>query len=117
MQLLTLVSLSRTPAGENQTNVELSREEDFAELLRQEEAAIRRMCDDIAAFKPDVVITEKVTRPRGWLVHRFDYNDSEMIDDAQTALHWTPLTGSGTFSGDQGRRPPAAHNRVDLVSL
>lgn len=45
--------------GENQTNVELSKESDFAELLRQEEEQIRKMCEDIAAFKPDVVITEK----------------------------------------------------------
>mmetsp|Transcript_9827 Transcript_9827/g.18352 ORF Transcript_9827/g.18352 Transcript_9827/m.18352 type:complete len:552 (-) Transcript_9827:399-2054(-) len=45
--------------GENQTNVELFKEEDWSALLKQEEEQIRRMCDDIIAFKPDVVITEK----------------------------------------------------------
>lgn len=45
--------------GENQTNVELSREEDFAALLRAEEEWVERTCAHIAAFKPDLVITEK----------------------------------------------------------
>ena len=45
--------------GENQTNVELSREEDFAALLKAEEAWVERTCAQIASFKPDVVITEK----------------------------------------------------------
>jgi len=45
--------------GENQTNVELSKEEDWAALLKQEEEQIARQCAQIAAFKPDVVITEK----------------------------------------------------------
>ncbi|KAG2432826.1 hypothetical protein HXX76_008560 [Chlamydomonas incerta] len=45
--------------GENQTNVELSKEEDWAALLKQEEEQIARQCDHILAFKPDVVITEK----------------------------------------------------------
>lgn len=45
--------------GENQTNVELSREEDWAALLKQEEEYIERICGEIVAHKPDVVITEK----------------------------------------------------------
>ena len=45
--------------GENQTNVEITKEEDWAALLKAEEEAIRRQCDQIIAFKPDVVVTEK----------------------------------------------------------
>ncbi|GIL57804.1 hypothetical protein Vafri_13047 [Volvox africanus] len=45
--------------GENQTNVELTKEEDWAALLKQEEEQIQRQCEQILAFKPDVVITEK----------------------------------------------------------
>lgn len=45
--------------GENQTNVELSREEDFAALLKAEEEWVERTCATIASFKPDLVITEK----------------------------------------------------------
>eukprot|EP00798_Chlamydomonas_sp_ICE-L_P016607 gene16607-22849_t len=45
--------------GENQTNVEITKEEDWAALLKAEEDSIKGMCDHIIAFKPDVVITEK----------------------------------------------------------
>ena len=45
--------------GENQTNVEMTKEEDFLKLLKVEEAWIERTCNHIASFKPDVVITEK----------------------------------------------------------
>ena len=45
--------------GESQTNVELTKESDFAAILRQEEEEVARMCADIVAVKPDLVITEK----------------------------------------------------------
>ena len=45
--------------GESQTNMEMSSESDFAAALRMEEEEVKRMCDHILAFKPDVVITEK----------------------------------------------------------
>lgn len=45
--------------GENQTNVELTREEDFQALLKAEEEWIQKTCATIASFKPDVVVTEK----------------------------------------------------------
>jgi len=32
----------------------------WEELLRQEEEAIKDICAEIIAFKPDVVVTEKV---------------------------------------------------------
>merc|ERR1719309_1281175 len=45
--------------GESQTNIEIAKEEDFSKVLEQEEAYIKKICDDIIAFKPDLVITEK----------------------------------------------------------
>ncbi|RWS27768.1 T-complex protein 1 subunit gamma-like protein [Leptotrombidium deliense] len=45
--------------GESQTEIEISKEEDFSRLLEIEEEYIQQMCADIIKFKPDVVITEK----------------------------------------------------------
>ena len=45
--------------GENQTNVEIMNEEDWATLLKMEEEWIASTVEQIAAFKPDLVITEK----------------------------------------------------------
>jgi T-complex protein 1 subunit gamma len=45
--------------GESMTNIELTKESDFADILRQEEEEVSKMCADIIAVKPDVVITEK----------------------------------------------------------
>ncbi|BEI79932.1 hypothetical protein CcaverHIS002_0104610 [Cutaneotrichosporon cavernicola] len=45
--------------GESQTNIEISKEEDWNRFLQIEEEQIKAMCDKIAEFKPDVVFTEK----------------------------------------------------------
>lgn len=45
--------------GESQTNIEIMNESDFSKILEQEEAYIKKICDEIIAFKPDLVITEK----------------------------------------------------------
>lgn len=45
--------------GESQTNIEISKEEDWNRILQIEEEAIKTMCEAILAFKPDLVITEK----------------------------------------------------------
>lgn len=45
--------------GESQTNIEISKEEDFAKILRMEEEYIQKMCNEVIAVKPDLVITEK----------------------------------------------------------
>lgn len=45
--------------GESQTNIEISKEEDWNRFLQIEEEQIKVMCDKIAEFKPDVVFTEK----------------------------------------------------------
>merc|ERR1719228_1889509 len=45
--------------GESQTNMEIMKEEDFSKALEAEEAYIKKICDEIAAFKPDLEITEE----------------------------------------------------------
>ncbi|KAJ2124165.1 T-complex protein 1 subunit gamma [Coemansia sp. RSA 720] len=45
--------------GESQTNIEITREEDWARILEIEEEQIKAMCEKIAALKPDLVVTEK----------------------------------------------------------
>jgi T-complex protein 1 subunit gamma len=45
--------------GENQTNAELMKEEDWQVMLQMEEEYIENLCAQILKFKPDLVITEK----------------------------------------------------------
>merc|ERR1719217_1406401 len=45
--------------GESQTQIEISDEKAWEALLQEEENAIKDMCNDIIAVKPDLVITEK----------------------------------------------------------
>lgn len=45
--------------GESQTNVEISKEDDWNRILQIEEEQVKHMCDSIVALKPDLVITEK----------------------------------------------------------
>lgn len=43
----------------SQTDIEISKEEDFAKILQMEEDYIQQICDDIIRLKPDLVFTEK----------------------------------------------------------
>ncbi|KDN38861.1 T-complex protein 1 [Tilletiaria anomala UBC 951] len=45
--------------GESQTNIEITKEEDWNRILEIEEEQIRLMCKRIVEFKPDLVFTEK----------------------------------------------------------
>src|SRR6195952_2686359 len=45
--------------GETQTNIEITKEEDWNRILQIEEEQVKSMCESILAFKPDLVITEK----------------------------------------------------------
>lgn len=45
--------------GESQTEIEITKEEDFSRLLQIEEEYIKKTCDEIIRHKPDLVITEK----------------------------------------------------------
>jgi T-complex protein 1 subunit gamma len=45
--------------GESQTNIEISKEADFARINQIEEEQVKGMVDRILEFHPDLVITEK----------------------------------------------------------
>ena len=45
--------------GESQTNIEISKEADWARYLEIEEGQIREMCEHILSVKPDLLICEK----------------------------------------------------------
>lgn len=45
--------------GESQTNIEITDESSWNKILQIEEEQIKKMCEAILAFKPDLVITEK----------------------------------------------------------
>ncbi|AMD22159.1 HGL181Cp [Eremothecium sinecaudum] len=45
--------------GESQTNIEITKEEDWNRILQIEEEQVQWMCEQILAVKPDLVITEK----------------------------------------------------------
>ncbi|KAL9101288.1 MAG: hypothetical protein Q9163_003440 [Psora crenata] len=45
--------------GESQTNIEISKEDDWNRILQIEEEQIKQMTDAIISLKPDLVITEK----------------------------------------------------------
>ncbi|CUS24520.1 LAQU0S17e00760g1_1 [Lachancea quebecensis] len=45
--------------GESQTNIEITREEDWNRILQIEEEQVQYMCEQILSVKPDLVITEK----------------------------------------------------------
>jgi len=45
--------------GESQTNMELSKEEDWARAQEIEEEQVQQLCQTLISFKPDLIITEK----------------------------------------------------------
>ncbi|KAK0674633.1 chaperonin Cpn60/TCP-1 family [Cercophora samala] len=45
--------------GESQTNIEVTKEEDWNRILEIEEEQVKSMCEHILALNPDLVITEK----------------------------------------------------------
>lgn len=45
--------------GESQTNIEITKEEDWNRILQIEEEQVRALCEQLLEFKPDLVITEK----------------------------------------------------------
>lgn len=45
--------------GESNTNIEITKEEDWNTILQMEEEYIQKMCAEIVAYNPDIVITEK----------------------------------------------------------
>jgi len=58
-RILLLDSPLEYKKGESQTHVEITDEKDWNVMLKMEEQYVERMCSDIIALKPDIVITEK----------------------------------------------------------
>ena len=54
-----VISPAVSPCLHSQTDIEITREEDFTRILQMEEEYIQQLCEDIIQLKPDVVITEK----------------------------------------------------------
>lgn len=42
-----------------QTDIEITREEDFSRILQMEEEYIQTICEDLIRLKPDLIFTEK----------------------------------------------------------
>lgn len=45
--------------GESQTNIEISKENQWMDFQDEEEKQVREMCERIMEFKPDLILTEK----------------------------------------------------------
>ncbi|XP_038643104.1 LOW QUALITY PROTEIN: T-complex protein 1 subunit gamma [Scyliorhinus canicula] len=45
--------------GESQTDIEITREEDFTRILQMEEDYIQHICEEVIRLKPDLLFTEK----------------------------------------------------------
>ncbi|GCC18624.1 hypothetical protein chiPu_0018004 [Chiloscyllium punctatum] len=45
--------------GESQTDIEITREEDFTRILQMEEEYIQQICEDVIRLKPNLIFTEK----------------------------------------------------------
>jgi len=58
-RILLLDSSLEYQKGESQTDLELSKEADFEQILQMEEEYIKRVTDDIIKMKPDLLFTEK----------------------------------------------------------
>jgi T-complex protein 1 subunit gamma len=69
--------------GESQTNIEISKEEDWNRVLQIEEEQIKAMCEKIIEFKPDLVFTEKGVSGEFICV---DYDQDSCSDLAQHYL-------------------------------
>lgn len=69
--------------GESQTNIEITKEEDWNRVLQIEEEQIKAMCDKIVEFKPDIVFTEKGV---SGVSHGFRPTKSLIIPRSRSAL-------------------------------
>lgn len=65
--------------GESQTNIEISKEDDWNRILQIEEEQVKAMCDAILSVKPDLVITEKGVSGKQITKHDFYLNNYEVI--------------------------------------
>lgn len=45
--------------GDNQTNIDITKPEHWEQILKKEEEYVKNLVDQVAKFKPDIVVTEK----------------------------------------------------------
>ena len=50
--------------GESQTNIEIMKEEDFSKILEMEETYIKKICNEIIKFSPDLVLSLPLWSPK-----------------------------------------------------
>jgi hypothetical protein len=86
--------------GESQTNIEVSKEEDWNRILQIEEEQVKQMCDAIVALKPDLVITEKGVSGRSHWSH--------LVVDSLT---WNRPRAALPRQGQHYRHPPCPQDR------
>ncbi|EEH36747.2 T-complex protein 1 subunit gamma [Paracoccidioides lutzii Pb01] len=89
--------------GESQTNIEVSKEDDWNRILQIEEEQVKHMCDAILALKPDLVITEKG-------VSDIDLAQHYLVKQNVTALRRVRKTDNNRISRATGA---TIVNRVD----
>lgn len=78
-----------------QTDIEITREEDFTRILQMEEEYIQQLCEDIIRLKPDVVITEKGISGR----IRLCFQPALKVEDEVgfPVLAWTEWSGRDSW--------------------
>ncbi len=67
--------------GESQTNIEITKEEDWNRVLVIEEEQIKAMCEKIIEFKPDLVFTEKGVSGGSAFSRHFDASRASRVAD------------------------------------
>lgn len=93
--------------GESQTNIEISKEEDWAKILEIEEQQVKAMCEHILALKPDLVITEKGVSGRYSDYFLFQMN---LLGDNGADISERPCTTLPS-QGKCHRSPPCPKDR------
>lgn len=86
--------------GESQTNIEVSKEEDWNRILQIEEEQVKNMCDAIIALKPDLVITEKGVSGRLYTAQFIKHS-----------LTWIRSRTALPRQGQHHRYPPSPQDR------
>jgi chaperonin GroEL (HSP60 family) len=86
--------------GESQTNIEITKEEDWNKILEIEEEQVKLMCDAILALKPDLVITEKGVS-----------GTSNNLESTGVMLTCSRSCATLPFEGQCNSSPPGPKNR------
>ena len=116
--------------GESQTNIEISKEEDWNKILQIEEEQVKVMCEAILAVKPDLVITEKgvsgMFKEVYWETHADSYRSCATLSD-EGQYHSSPPSPKDrqqqnspshwSHSREPFGRPPRIRCRNSMRSL